>query len=310
MNYLITSWIILLYVSDGVFSFSTHRNVFKKPLNWKKKIVTCAKDKSVSELILDNYDQISSLSNLAPKFDNITLLRYVITYSNQPEKIEQAILNTVNWREGPGKMIVDSAEEAVYKANAEGYWDNEYVWKSAPHHEIIKQFINEKNVLTMINKDKDLIYIIKSNMIDDNSMMSKLTVKQVSQFLAYVKEVHHIVANKYSIETNRLCKVIFVNDVSGIMRQPNPDFSKALSVSSKEYEKYYPLLARETLILNLPFILQAFVTLFKPLFPNSIQESLIFKKAPYVKSVTQLTSLTEDIKAKNMFLDEINSIIK
>ena len=291
MNYLITSWIILLYVSDGVFSFSTHRNVFKKPLNWKKNIVTCAKDKSVSELVLDNYDQISSLSNLAPKFDNITLLRYVITYSNQPEKIEQAVLNTVNWREGPGKMIVDSAEEAVYKANAEGYWDNEYVWKSAPHHEIIKQFINEKNVLTMINKDKDLIYIIKSNMIDDNSMMSKLTVKQVSQFLAYVKEVHHIVANKYSIETNRLCKVI-------------------LSVSSKEYEKYYPLLARETLILNLPFILQAFVTLFKPLFPKSIQESLIFKKAPYVKSVTQLTSLTEDIKAKNMFLDEINSIIK
>ena len=310
MRYLFIYLLNLGYVSNEVYSFNIHNNIFiKSSILNKNNVITYARDKSVSDLISDNYAQISSLSNLAPEFSNVTILRYILAYPNQPENIEQAIINTLKWREGEGKVIVNTAKEAVFNATIDGTWNNDPIWTSAPHYHIIKQFINEKNVLTLTNRNKDLIYIIKSNMINDNLMMSKLTIEQVSQFLAYVKEIHHIVVNKYSIENDRLCKVIFVNDVSDIMRQPNPEFSKALSVSSKEYEKYYPLLARETLILNLPFILQAFVTLFKPLFPKSIQDSLIFRKATYIKSVTQLTSLTENIEARNMFLDEIDSII-
>ncbi len=308
MNYFVILSLLICFQFNTSYSFSNYKiTVRNTHINTNSIIYT--KDKSLSELILNNQDQISTLSTIAPKFDNVTILRFILAYPEQTEQVEKAILNTVQWRENSGKIIVDKALEAFNKATINGSWDNEPVYTSAPYFEIIKQFINEKNVLTLTNKDNDLIYIIKSNMINDNLLMSKLNVDQVCLFLAYVKEIHHLVANKYSIQTDRLCKVIFVNDISGVIRPPNPDFSKALSLSSKQYEKYYPMLARETLILNLPFILQTFVSLFKPLFPKSIQNSLIFRRAKFLKNLPELTPLSYDIHTKFMFLDEINSII-
>ena len=64
------------------------------------------------------------------------------------------------------------------------------------------------------------------------------------------------------------------------------------------------------MILNLPFILQAFVGLFKPLFPKVVQERLKFEKAPYLSKLNELTPLTSDPNAKAAFLKEVASIIK
>ena len=54
----------------------------------------------------------------------------------------------------------------------------------------------------------------------------------------------------------------------------------------------YPSLAGPTMILNLPFILQAFVGLFKPLFPKSVQARLKFERAPFLADLGELTPLT------------------
>merc|ERR1719486_594339 len=112
--------------------------------------------------------------------------------------------------------------------------------------------------------------------------MGKVSVDQLVEFLLYVKEVHSLVANARSTASGRLCNVIFANDISGTRKPPDPLFSKALTASSKSYERLYPSLAGPTLILNLPLILQAFVGLFKPLFPKSVQARLKFERAPYL----------------------------
>jgi hypothetical protein len=88
-----------------------------------------------------------------------------------------------------------------------------------------------------------------------------------------VKEVHSIIVNERTVRSGRLCGVIFANDISGIRNIPDQRFSKALTDSSAQYEKLYPSLAGTTMVLNLPFLLQAFVGLFKPLFPKSVQVS-------------------------------------
>merc|ERR1711869_49496 len=105
-----------------------------------------------------------------------------------------------------------------------------------------------------------------------------------------------------SAKTGRLCNVVFANDITGTMKAPDPQFSKALTASSKSYEKLYPSLAGPTMILNLPFILQAFVGLFKPLFPKSVQERLKFAKAAYLSKLGELTPLTTDASARKAFL--------
>merc|ERR1712241_242417 len=127
----------------------------------------------------------------------------------------------------------------------------------------------------------------------------------MGKFFLYVKEVHSIVANARSLKTGRLSEVIFANDISGVRSVPDRRFSKALTESSQQYEKLYPSLAGPTMILNLPFVLQAFVSLFKPLFPKSVQERLKFTRAPYLAKLGELTPLTTDNSAKTAFLGEV-----
>ena len=67
-------------------------------------------------------------------------------------------------------------------------------------------------------------------------------------------------------------------------------------------------LAGPTLILNLPFILQAFVGFFKPLFPATVQARLRFESAPYLATFDDLTPLTTDGGKRKAFLDEVANL--
>merc|ERR1711924_153370 len=180
---------------------------------------------------------------------------------------------------------------------------------SAPHAALINPYITPKNIVTLSTDDGDLVYVIRASLIDDKAMMSKVSVDQLVEFLLYVKEVHSLVVNARSQRTGRLCNVVFANDITGTMKPPDPKFSKALTASSKSYEKLYPSLAGPTMILNLPFVLQAFVGLFKPLFPKVVQARLKFESAPFLAKLSELTPLTTDAKSRKSFLSEVESLL-
>ena len=170
-------------------------------------------------------------------------------------------------------------------------------------------FITPKAVVTTSTEDGDLVYVIRASQINDREMMDKVTVEQVCDFFLYAKEVHNIVANRRSASTGRMCSVIFANDISGVRRAPDSRFSKALTSSSDQYESLYPSLAGPTMILNLPLILQAFVGLLKPLFPKSVQERLVFKRAPVLASLVELTPLGTDPTVRRNFVREIKGLL-
>merc|ERR1712232_465272 len=141
-------------------------------------------------------------------------------------------------------------------------------------------------------------------------MGDEITVEQLSEFFMYVKEIHNLVANARSERTGRLVEVIFANDITGVRKPPDSRFSKALSSSSGQYEKLYPSLAGPTMIMNLPLILQAFVALFKPLFPKAVQERLKFVRAPVLAALPELTPLTKkNSDERKKFLAETAKLV-
>ena len=97
--------------------------------------------------------------------------------------------------------------------------------------------------------------------------MNRVTGEQMGEFFLYIKEIRNMVADARSLKSGRLCEVIFANDISGVRAIPDLRFLKALTESSKQNEKLYPSLARPTMIINLPLVLQAFIGLIKPLSP-------------------------------------------
>ena len=63
------------------------------------------------------------------------------------------------------------------------------------------------------------------------------------------------------------------------------------------------------MILNMPFVLQAFVGLFTPLFPQSLQDRLKFVPAPYLGKLKDLTPLAGGASRK-VFLGELKRLLK
>merc|ERR1712071_57 len=161
-----------------------------------------------------------------------------------------------------------------------------------------------KSIVTMSTADSDLVYVIRASAINDREMMDNVSVKQLGEFFLYVKEIHSLVADRRSQQNGRLCEVIFANDITGVRAAPDKRFSKALTESSSRYETLYPSLAGPTMILNLPFILQAFIAFFKPLFPKTVQKKLKFVRAPVLGKLEELTPLVTDASTRKAFLAE------
>jgi len=264
---------------------------------------------NVKATLASNRARVESLASVSPDVPELTRLRFALAFPTQAEAAS-ALRDTVAWRLGAGRSIVDSAAEAVAKATAGGGWDNEAVALAAPHAAIINQFITSKSILTLSTDEGDLLYVIRASGINDRAMMDKVSVPQLVEFFLYVKEVHSLVANARSTTTGRLCGVVFANDITGIRNIPDKRFSEALTSSSQQYEKLYPSMAGPTMILNLPFILQAFVGLLKPLFPKSVQARLMFVSAPVLAKLKELTPLTTDANTRKSFLAEVNKLLR
>ena len=251
---------------------------------------------------------VDALKDVAPDFSEVALLRFALAFPTQSEATK-ALKETLAWRSGAGSEIVAAAGAAYKEAFATGKYNNAPVRDGAPHAKTINQYITEKNILTMSTAEGDLVYVIRASLIDDTKMMRQVSVAQLVEFLLYVKEIHALVADARSARTGRLCTVVFANDISGISQIPDRKFSQALTQSSEQYEKLYPSLAGATLITNLPFILQAFVGLFTPLFPQSLQDRLKFVPAPYLGKLKDLTPLAGGASRK-VFLGELKRLLK
>jgi len=266
------------------------------------------KSTEVESMLAANRKLVDSLGSIAPDMSELTRLRFALAFPDEADATS-ALRETIAWRSGKGKAIVEAAGGAVAKAMEGGGWDNEPVRNAAPNAAAINAYIRPDNIMSLSTADGDLVYVIRASLIDDKALMSKVSVGDLVDFLLYVKEVHSLVVNARSAASGRLCNVIFANDISGTRKPPDPLFGKALTESSKSYEQLYPSLAGPTMILNLPFFLQAFIGLFKPLFPKSVQARLKFESAPVLAKLKTLTPLTTDPSAKKSFLAEVDKLL-
>lgn len=264
----------------------------------------------VASLLTKNRKLVDDLASISPDIPELTRLRFALAFESQSEA-QRALREAFAYRSRrAGRKIVEAATAAVKESTAGGGWDNEVVRAAAPHAAVINQYITPENILTLSTAKGDLLYVIRASNIKDKELMNSVSVAQMVEFFLYVKEVHNIVANERSEKTGRFCEVIFANDITGVRAIPDRRFSKALTESSAQYEKLYPSLAGPTMILNLPFVLQAFIGLFKPLFPKTVQERLMFEPAPVLAGLQVLTPLTTDSSKRESFLGEIDRLTR
>ena len=138
----------------------------------------------VESLLSANGALVEELATIGPDVSELTRLRFAMQFPD-PSEAKAAMRENVAWRAGAGKSIVDSAAKAVAEATAGGGWDNEPVRAAAPHATAINEFVSPKNILTLSTAKGDLVYVIRASGVDDKTMMSKVSVDQVTQPLPH-----------------------------------------------------------------------------------------------------------------------------
>jgi len=276
------------------------------------------KGDSVSELLNKYSSDISALKETSSKFacslpeNDVFYLRYCLSHDDISDA-QSALKANIEWRSSPneGKEICDAAMNAYQAATSSGGWDNNPVRDAAPNAEVINEFITPNQILTTTSRPGDLVYCIRAGIIDDKSLMSRITVDQMVDFFLYCKEIQSLVANSRSLDTDRLVRVVTCNDLTGVkIVGGDTTFRSALSAASTKGNDLYPSLSGPTLLLNLPKLLGALVKLFTPLFPAAVRKKLKFERGPLDKNdVKDLLDLNRDAAVREDFLSQLDTLV-
>ena len=289
--------LVAVYQLPFVFSFSSPNSL------------------SVSSLIETHSEKISSLKNVVQKFDgdapsdDMFYLRYCLGNESTSESLER-IEATMKWRNGKGKTICDSAKSAVDSAVANpSSWDNNLIRDLAPYATTVNEYISTEQCIAVSTRRGDLCYCIRAGKIDDVTLMSKITLEQMTDYFLYCREVNALVANMRSLKTDRVVNLLTANDLTGVkLIGGDASFRQALSAASKISNDLYPNLTGPTLLLNLPRLLGALVKLFTPLFPSEVRKKLKFVRGP-LKDIDDLIHIAPGGKAREEFLNELDQIV-
>jgi len=269
---------------------------------------------SVSSLIKQNEAKISKLEEVAALYpdapsDKVYYLRYCIPEKGSDEDMISQLKSNLEWRSDDGKVICESARAAVDAATSTAdIWDNTPVISMAPYSEVASKFITSAQCITTTSRQGDLVYIVRAGKIDDVSLMSELTVEQLTDFLLYCREVNSIVANARSIQKDRLVSLIVANDLTGLKFGGDATFQKALSATSAKSNKLYPALAGPTLLLNLPGLLGFLVKIFTPLFPREVRKKIVFAKGP-LRDVSDLADISVTGGTREKFMSDLDELV-
>lgn len=225
------------------------------------------------------------------------------------DKGVEDLKKTLAWRDGEGKAMCDAATTAFLAATADGGWDNSPIRAAAPHADIVNDYITQSTGVTTSSSKGDILYCIRAGKIDDNALMSKISVDDLVTFFLYCKEICALAANDRSLKNDKVVYLVTVNDLSGLkLIGGNAPFRSALGAASKQANELYPAFGGPTLLLNLPRLVSAVVKLFTALIPEKVKERIKFARGP-LKDVEELVSVTPGGKDRETFLADIDGMI-
>lgn len=270
----------------------------------------------VSALLKDYSSCIESLKNEAaaagvdmtaePYCNDVYYLRFCLSsdYSSANELL-MAFRNNLNWRTSQnGRAICDSARQAVLEAFDENpeEWDYTKVHK----HTKLQKFLTPAQVQTVVTPQKDVVFCMKHGLIQDKELMKSHDSQDVVDFMLYAKEVNFIVANRHSLQTNRLAFVLTANDLHGAsLARGDKQFRAALNDSARFAAQHYPSLTGPTLMLNLPSWLTSIARAFAP---SEVSHTLTFAQGP-LKNVNTLADIANEGPERAQFFTSLNELV-
>mmetsp|Transcript_11100 Transcript_11100/g.26667 ORF Transcript_11100/g.26667 Transcript_11100/m.26667 type:complete len:312 (-) Transcript_11100:52-987(-) len=209
----------------------------------------------------------------AKRYDDIWILRYVLSHKENCESATMAALKTMkmrdelNWNEELGDIR--------HRIKNFGFGKDDSV-ESLPSYELYNRYIG-KNSIVVSHPDPDrgvVAYLDFSN-ADFEGMAANMSDEQLKEQLLHINEAIYQILDEATRRTGKLTKLTGIFDLSNFsFHKLNYKLFKRDAAVQKQVENYHPQLVGKIHMFNPPGWFNAVWMILRPFFPSRVFEKL------------------------------------
>ncbi|KAL3939331.1 MAG: hypothetical protein SGBAC_005934, partial [Bacillariaceae sp.] len=200
---------------------------------------------SVRESILadDECKDLYAKGDNTTRYDDIWILRYVLTHKGSAKYASKAAISTIKFRD---KVGINKLGDIRHRLKQHGNPDSEAMAniEPLPGYELFNKYCGENAVsLTLPDKNRGLIMYCAVGAIDQHGIAENIDENTLKDLMMYGNEAMFQVVDEITRRTGRLTKMTKILDMGNAsLRGINRTYIKRDAVCSKALEDNYPQL--------------------------------------------------------------------
>eukprot|EP00980_Cylindrotheca_fusiformis_P007584 scaffold1580_cov116-Cylindrotheca_fusiformis.AAC.19 len=234
---------------------------------------------SVRDAIIANEDgkAIYEKGENSLRYDDIWILRYLLSHKGSVKSASKAALNTILFREEKklnelGDIRHRLKNHGVRKSQSSG------TSEPLPGFEMYERYCDENAAfVTQPDKDRGVILYCDVGQIDQNGIAGGMSEDDIKEWVLHTNEAIFQVLDDVTRRTGRLTKQMKMIDLGNAsLRKMNFAYIKRDAACSKAFEDFYPQLLGTMFIANCPSWVGAAWSALRPFFPKRLAEKIDF----------------------------------
>jgi len=234
----------------------------------------------ISDLLKDNASVIESVKKIlkteplyqdnVTRYDDIWILRYVLSHKKKSESAAKAALKTMQFRE---KYKLNELGDIRYKLPS---LDVAYEKVASPAEIKYRKFLHDESYYHVLpDEKKGIVTYIRMAKLDTSGLGANLSEDEIFECYIKLNEPSYQILDHITRSTGRLTKQLKIIDLEGQrLRNFNRAFLKKDAAVSTKIEDFYPQMLGMMAIVNAPSWFIKFYKAVRVFFPKRLIEKV------------------------------------
>jgi len=220
--------------------------------------------------------ELSNKGENQKRYDDIWILRYVLSHKGNAKSASKAALKTIKFREE--KKLNELGDIRHRLRNWSVVNETSGSSEPLPGFSVFNKYCGDQAAfVTLPDKDRGIIIYCDVGQIDMNGIAEGMSEEDMKDNLLYSNEAIFQVVDDVTRRTGRLTKQMKIIDMGNVsLLKMNRVYLKRDGACSKAIEDYYPQLLGTLFVFNSPSWLSVVWSALRPLFPKRFVQKIDF----------------------------------
>jgi hypothetical protein len=213
----------------------------------------------------------------AQRYDDIWILRYVLSHKGVVKSAGKSALKTIKFREEKKMNELGDIRHRLMNHGVDKTDESSDI-EPVPGFEMFGRYCRENAVfVTLPDKDRGIILYCDLGQIDQDGLAAGMNEEDMTEYALHGNEAIFQVLDDVTRRTGRLTKQMKIIDMGNVfLSKMNRAYIKRDAACSKALEDFYPQLLGAMFIANSPSWVSALWSALRPFFPKRVAEKIDF----------------------------------